>query len=89
MTKKKTLKERGKIRFSEYFKDIQTGEKVAVKREKAVVANFPSRIQGRTGDVIGKQGKSFLVKLMEFNKEKVFIIPAIHLKRIKSTGGKK
>jgi len=84
MTKKKTLKERGKIRFSEYFKDIKQGDKVAVKREKAVDANFPFRIQGRTGTVVGKRGSNYIVNIKEFNKEKIFIIPPIHLKRIKS-----
>jgi large subunit ribosomal protein L21e len=84
MTKRKTTKERGKIRFSEYFKELKQGDKVAVKREKAVASSFPVRIQGRTGEVIGKRGKSYLIKLMEFNKEKIFIIPAIHLKRIKT-----
>ena len=87
MTKKKTTKERGKIKFSEYFKDIKQGEKVAIKREKAVASNFPFRMQGRTGTVIGKRGRSYIINVKEFNKEKVFIIPAIHLKRL-TTGGK-
>ena len=45
MSKRKTLRERSKIRFSEYFKKLKEGDKVAVVREKSVSCNFPKRIQ--------------------------------------------
>tara|TARA_Y100000310_G_C20396373_1_gene675291 strand:- start:271 stop:531 length:261 start_codon:yes stop_codon:yes gene_type:complete len=82
MSKRKTLRERGKIRFSEYFKSLETGERVAIKREQSVAASFPERVQGRTGVVTGKKGNSYIVDVMEFNKKKTFIIQPIHLKRI-------
>ena len=83
MGRKKNIRERGKIKFSEYFKELEAGDRVAVVREQSVVASFPQRIQGRTGIVEGKRGSSYIVKLKELNKEKTFIIPAIHLKKIK------
>lgn len=84
MAGRKKIKERGKIRLSEYFKDLRTGDRVAVKKEQSVAASFPERIQGRTGIVEGKRGRSCIVKLKELNKEKTFIIAPIHLKRIKT-----
>ena len=86
MSKRKTLRERSKIRFSEYFKKLKEGDKVAVVREKSVSCNFPKRIQGRTGVVTGKRGSNYIINLKEINKEKQFIVHPIHLKRI---GGRK
>ena len=84
MAKRKNVHERGKIRFSEYFKKLEKGDKVAVKKEKSVDGSFPKRIQGRTGVVEGKRGSSYLIKIMEINKEKTFIIAPIHLKKIQN-----
>lgn len=83
MSKRKNIRSRGKIKFSEYFKKLKEGDIVGVKREQGVGANFPKRIQGRTGKIEGKRGSNYLVKLKEFAKEKVFIIHPVHLKRIK------
>ena len=85
MAGRKKIRERGKVRLSEYFKELKIGDSVAVRREKSVVASFPERIQGRTGIVEGKRGRSCIVRLKELNKEKIFIIPPIHLKRIKTS----
>lgn len=78
------MRERGKIRFSEYFKKLEKGDRVGVKKERSVDGSFPKRIQGRTGVVEGKRGASYVIKLKEFAKEKIFIIAPIHLKRIKT-----
>ena len=82
MGKRKSIRERGKIKFSEYFKELKEGDKVAVKKEKAVSSNFSERIQGRTGTIISKRGSQYVVNIKELNKEKIFIISPIHLKRI-------
>lgn len=84
MAGRKKIKERGKLRLSEYFKELHPGDSVAVKKEQSISSSFPQRIQGRTGIIEGKRGKSYVVKLKELNKEKTFIIAPIHLKRIKS-----
>ena len=86
MTKRKPIHERGKIRFSEYFKKLKEGDKVAVKQERAVSNNLPKRIQGRTGTVVGKRGRSYVINLKEFNKEKTFVVHPVHLKKIGVVG---
>lgn len=82
MAKRKPVRERGKIRFSEYFKKLNKGDRVAVKKEQSVENNFPKRIQGRTGIVIGQRGSNYIINLKELNKEKTFIIHPIHLKLV-------
>ena len=86
MARRKSVRERGKLRFSEYFKVLKEGDKVAVVRERTETKDsFPKRIQGRTGIVVGRRGDSYLVNLKELNKEKQFIIKPIHLKRLEAT----
>ena len=82
MVRRKSMRERGKIKFSEYFKSLKEGDRVAVKVEHSISNNIPKRIQGRNGTVIGKRGRSYIISLKELNKEKTFIIHPIHLKHM-------
>jgi len=83
MARRKNVRLRGKISLSNYFRKFKENDSVAVKREISVGANFPKRIQGRTGIVKGKKGRAYIVKIKDQAKEKEFIIPAVHLKKIK------
>jgi len=83
MTKKKPVRTRGKFSFSRYFQKLREGDSVAVVKEPAVQSSFPVRLQGRTGVVEGKRGKSYIVKIKDQTKEKTFLIEPIHLKKIK------
>jgi len=82
MGKRKTFRERGKLKLSNYFKRFNEGEDICVIREKSVKCAFPKRILGRSGKVIGKRGEYYIVRVNDLNKEKVFIIHPIHLKII-------
>lgn len=81
--KHKLLREKGKVRLSEYFKNLKEGDKVAVILERSQESSFPKRIIGRTGIIEGMRGKAYIVKLKDYNQEKRFIIQAIHLKKLK------
>ncbi len=83
MSKRKNIRERGKIKFSRAFQELKKGDNVAVVMEKAKQPRFPKKIQGRTGVIEEKRGKSFIVKIKDLQKEKKFIINPIHLKKIK------
>jgi ribosomal protein L21E len=83
--KKKPIRTRGKLQLSRYFQSLKKGESVAVVREPAVQSSFPVRLQGRTGQIEGKRGKSYIVIIKDQNKEKRFLIEPIHLKKIKQT----
>ncbi|NCN52110.1 50S ribosomal protein L21e [archaeon] len=88
MVRRKNIRLRGKISLSRYFQKFKENDSVAVKREISVGASFPKRLQGRTGVVIGKKGKAYIVKLKDQSKEKEFLINAIHLKKIVSPSSK-
>ena len=83
MGKKKSVRTRGKLQLSRYFQELKEGDSVAVVKESAVQSSFPERLQGRTGMVEGKKGKSYIVKIKDQRKEKKFLINPIHLKKIK------
>jgi len=81
--RRKPVRTRGKLQFSKYFQELKEGDSVAVVREPAVQFSFPKTLQGRTGVVEDKRGKAYIVKIKDQNKEKKFLIEAIHLKKIK------
>lgn len=82
MVKGKRIRTKGKIRFSEYFKKFNEGDKVGVVPEKGIKANFPNSIRGLTGTVEGYRGKYITVKLKDKNKMKTYIIHPVHLRKI-------
>ena len=83
MSKRKSIRTRGKLQLSRYFQELKQGERVAVVREPAVQPSFPKRLQGKTGMVEGKRGRAYIVQIKDQDKEKKFIIKPIHLKKIK------
>lgn len=80
--KKKSVRTKGKIRFSRYFQKLREGDRVSVIRELSIPVNFPERLQGRTGEVEGRRGMAYIIKVKDKDKEKKFIIEPIHLKKI-------
>lgn len=82
MMNRKSIREKGKIRLSEYFKELKIGDEVAIVKEPSIAASFPLRIGGRTGIIEGMRGKAYIVKLRDFQQEKRFIVEAIHLKKL-------
>ena len=81
--RRKKVRTRGKLQLSRYFQDLKTGDSVSIVREPAVQSSFPTRIQGRTGLIEDKKGKTYVIKIKDQNKEKRFLIEPIHLKKIK------
>ncbi|MCL5730027.1 MAG: 50S ribosomal protein L21e [Candidatus Pacearchaeota archaeon] len=82
MTGRKDIRHRGKIKFSEYFQKFENDDRVAVNKEVSVTSSFPERLQGRTGVVTGKRGRSYIVKIKDQTMEKEFIIAPVHLRKI-------
>ena len=84
MVRKKKIREKGKVQLSRYFQELNNGDSVAVVKEPSIQAKFPERIQGRTGTIEGKRGRSYIIKIKDQEKEKKFLIAPVHLKRIKT-----
>ncbi len=83
MVKGKSVRTKGKLQLGKYFQKLEVGDYVSVIKENSVVANFPNRIQGKTGIVEGKKGRSYVVRINGQRKNKKFLIQPIHLKKIK------
>ena len=88
MVRRKEIRKRGKISLSQLFQRLNEGDNVAVVRERSIDMNFPERLQGRTGVVVGKRGRFYVVKIKDLNRTKEYIIEAIHLKKIKQENKK-
>ncbi|MAH06776.1 50S ribosomal protein L21e [Candidatus Pacearchaeota archaeon] len=83
MLKRKNKRDHGKVKLSNYFAEFEKGEKVSVVRELSQTPKFPKTLQGRTGVVDSKKGRSYVVKIKDLNKEKEYIIHPVHLKKVK------
>lgn len=83
MADRKKIRTRGKFSFSDYFRKFNDGDIVAVVRERSLRINFPERLQGRTGTIIGKRGRAYNVQINDQTKPKQFLIEPVHLKKIK------
>ncbi len=81
--KRKPVRERGKIRLSQYFQKLLPGDRVCLYYNPQFPAGFPKRYIGRTAVVEGKQGRAYIVKLKDGSKEKRFVVMPIHLKKLK------
>lgn len=82
MVKSKKIRQKGKLRLSEYYKKLDEGDTVAIVIEKSVRINFPKRMQGKTGKVIGSRGYYKLVELKDKDAVKTLIIHPIHLRKL-------
>jgi len=82
MVKAKKIREKGKIKLSQYFKKLNDGDRVCIVQEKTVCSSFPTRLQGKSGIITTSRGNYKVVKLNDGNKEKNFIIHPVHLKKL-------
>ena len=81
---RKKPRNRGKFSITNYFQDFKKGDKVSLKAEPSIHKGMHyKRFDGKFGTVEKKQGKCYVVKIKDINKEKEYIIHPVHLKRIK------
>ena len=85
MLKQKRIRDKGKAKLRDYFKELKNGEKVAIVRDLSKNASFSKRIQGRTGTVLGKQGNFFVIEFNDGGKKKKLVIESSHLKKLKTS----
>ena len=83
MLKRKKIREKRRIRLSQYFQELKQGDRVALIRNLSFKASFPERMQGKTGTVVGKRGRAYIVRLLNGKIHKTLTIKPIHLKKLK------
>lgn len=85
MLKRKPLRSRGKVSFKRFFQTFKEGDSVSLVRElSSSKPSFPTRMQGRTGRVIGKRGNAYVIEVYDFNMKKQFIVKPVHLRMVAS-----
>tara|TARA_Y100000310_G_C20471372_1_gene710222 strand:- start:299 stop:589 length:291 start_codon:yes stop_codon:yes gene_type:complete len=81
---KKNVRTKGKISIRNYLQTFKEGEKVILKTEPAVQKGmYFRRFHGKIGEIIGKQGTNYKIKIKENNKLKQLLVHPVHLKKCK------
>ncbi|WP_222918473.1 50S ribosomal protein L21e [Natrinema sp. SYSU A 869] len=63
------------------IQEYEEGEKVHLKIDPSIPdGRFHPRFDGRTGEVIGKQGDAFKVEIVDGSKEKTLLVTAAHMR---------
>lgn len=80
---RKTVKTRGKISLSRFFRTFAEGESVRMVGDSAYQKALPwFRFHGKVGTIMGKQGRCYRVSMSDRGKAKIVIVHPIHLQRI-------
>jgi len=77
----KKSRERGLSPINRILRDYAEGERVAVKIDPSTLKGMPHRrFQGRTGVVVGKRGRAYVVKMYMGGYEKTIIARPEHIR---------
>ncbi|MEM0065920.1 MAG: 50S ribosomal protein L21e [Sulfolobales archaeon] len=81
---KKSVRERGAIpKLSLVMQEYKVGDKVHIVPNPAIHEALPHRRYiGKTGTVVGKRGRAYLVELLVGSKKKVIITVPEHLRPV-------
>ncbi|MEM4248579.1 MAG: 50S ribosomal protein L21e [Candidatus Nanoarchaeia archaeon] len=80
----KSARKRGKISTTRLMQEFKTGDKVVITQEPAIHKGMPHpRYKARTGIVIGKQGRTYKIRIFDGGKEKILLSAPVHLTKMK------
>jgi large subunit ribosomal protein L21e len=78
---KKDLRKRGICPVTSVIQQFEIGEKVHVVCESSIQKGMPHRrFHGKTGTVLGKRGRAWVLEISDGNADKVVIARSQHLK---------
>jgi large subunit ribosomal protein L21e len=81
---RKSKSDKGRIDIARLMHDYQEGDKVAIVLDAAQQGGMPHRrFQGRTGQIVKRQGVAWVVAVKEGNMSKTVVARAEHLCPIK------
>ncbi|WP_129116438.1 50S ribosomal protein L21e [Halegenticoccus tardaugens] len=74
-------RERGTSPPQRAIQEYEVGQKVHLKLDPSIPdGRFHPRFNGHTGEVVGKQGRAFKVRIVDGGKEKTLITRPAHLR---------
>ncbi len=75
-------RDRGTSAPQKRVEQFENGEKVHLKIDPSVnEGRFHPRFNGKTGEIVGTQGRSFKVEITDGSKAKTLLATAAHLRR--------
>ncbi|HUV25289.1 MAG TPA: 50S ribosomal protein L21e [Methanomassiliicoccales archaeon] len=78
----KSPRKRGLSPITYEFQDFEVGERVNIVLDPSIHRGMPHpRFHGKTGTVVGNQGKAFVVKVRDGNKLKTVVSRPEHLRK--------
>jgi large subunit ribosomal protein L21e len=79
----KGLREKGKVSLKDYFQEFEEGQKVTLLIESAYQKGmYHRKFYSKTGAISGKQGKCYLVSILDGKMKKKVIVHPVHLKKV-------
>ncbi len=81
---RKRVRERGMPPVNLFLQRFEIGEKAAIVINSAVHSGMPHRrFQGKTGTVVGRRGRMYLVEVRDGGKKKMLIVNPVHLRKVR------
>ncbi|MBI4441241.1 50S ribosomal protein L21e [Candidatus Woesearchaeota archaeon] len=79
----KSFRTRGKISVTRYLREFTNGEQVVLLADSAVHEGlYHPRFHGKNGEVVGKQGRCYYIKITDGGKNKQILVHPIHLTKV-------
>jgi len=80
-TLRKKPRQRGMFSLSKIMYQYKVGEKIIIDIEPSVHKGMPHpRFNGKIGEIIGRQGRAYVVQIRDGNKIKRLIVRSEHLR---------
>lgn len=76
------LKSAKKLGVTAIFKQFNEGDRVVISIKPGHSGMPHPRYRGRHGVIVGRQGRSYKVKIKDGNSEKVLISGSVHLDKV-------
>ena len=77
---RKSPRSRGNPPVARVIRKFEVGDRVSIRLEASERSGAPHlRFQGRTGVIVGVQGRAYKESVMDGGKEKVILSNAVHL----------
>jgi large subunit ribosomal protein L21e len=79
----KAPEEHGRLRITARLRTFNEGERVSLSLDSAAHAgSFHPRHHGKTGVIVAKQGRAYLVEINDKNKRKKILALPVHLHHV-------
>lgn len=73
---------RRKFKIEPYLKEFKPHERILIRPKTSSHSGFPhARFSGTEGEIVGKRGRSYIVRVIIGNKRKEIITSPEHLER--------